>query len=493
LTLNDAGSSSSKGSIVRPPGAELGAYRLLQLIGEGGMGRVYLAEHMRLGRRVAIKMLRSEYASNPVAVKRFFREARAVNQINHENIVEITDFIEEAGGDNYYIMELIKGQSLADVLGQETIVTMRRVLGIGIQIADALAAAHDAGIVHRDMKPDNVFLTERGGQKDFVKLLDFGIAKLLEVDDQGTPVNQTAVGAILGTPEYMSPEQAGGRKVDFRADIYSFGIILYEMVANKKPFKGKSYGELVIKHLTVTPIKPNKLKNLPQRVPKEIENLIMKCLEKEPENRPANMREIASSLREIGKAESITLESFVRSPRSRSRRTGIIAAGTGLIIAAAVVLGVFLINQGEQNAGATDKPPDLVPPRIVDAGSAVEIAEVAEVEIAFDSKPEGAKVFKADSVEALGVTPLSWSFERSAVPEAFVFKLKGFKESQQEVSLMQDTRIMVIMAAVDKPVQKRKKRKKTIKKKRKKIVKPHDTTETKPDPGATIDPFKEDG
>ncbi|MDB4958628.1 MAG: serine/threonine protein kinase, partial [Myxococcales bacterium] len=161
-----------------PAGTLIGSYRILDLLGEGGMGRIYVAEHVKLGRRVAIKMLRAELVSNSVAVARFFAEARAVNRISHENIVEITDFLEQPGGDNCIVMELLKGEDLSQRLLRKQTMPLSRVLDIAAQTASALAAVHQAGIIHRDLKPDNIFLIERGGSSDVVKLLDFGVAKL---------------------------------------------------------------------------------------------------------------------------------------------------------------------------------------------------------------------------------------------------------------------------------------------------------------------------
>src|SRR4029078_3751375 len=159
--------------------AVLGSYRLVKQIGEGGMGRVFTAEHTKLGRQVAIKILRSEYAGNIEAVKRFFAEARAVNLINHENIIEIGDFVENDNGRSYYIMKMLKGTDLRRLRDREQILPLPRAVAIALQIARGITAAHAHGIIHRDLKPENVYLIERGGSPDFVKLLDFGVAKLL--------------------------------------------------------------------------------------------------------------------------------------------------------------------------------------------------------------------------------------------------------------------------------------------------------------------------
>ena len=220
----DVPSSSNTTIIISGPtkrlGTTLGSYRLLEIIGEGGMGAVYLAEHVKLGRKVALKMLHEQYAKQPDVVRRFFAEARSVNKIFHEHIVEITDFVENERGANYYIMEYLKGLPLTDLVEREGALPLSRSVGVVVQVCSALSAVHAAGIVHRDLKPDNIFLIERAGQQDFVKLLDFGIAKLLDTDGQTINLQTTAAGMIMGTPEYMSPEQARGKSVDYRTDIY---------------------------------------------------------------------------------------------------------------------------------------------------------------------------------------------------------------------------------------------------------------------------------
>ena len=196
----------------RPPrdsmlGKVLGSYELLDLLGEGGMGRVYLAQHRMIGRRVALKLLRPEYSAKRDAVHRFFQEARAVNAIGHENIVDITDYVELDSGETFFIMELLIGDTLADLLrASDRPIPLHRAMQIALQVCDALIAAHSKSIVHRDLKPDNIFIVDKD-DKDFVKLLDFGVAKLF-----GDTSNsyETQVGSVIGTPAYMSPEQASG-------------------------------------------------------------------------------------------------------------------------------------------------------------------------------------------------------------------------------------------------------------------------------------------
>ena len=287
-----------RASEVIPTGTEVGSYRLLEVLGEGGMGRVYLAEHIRLGRKVALKMLRSKYSENPDAVRRFFTEARAVNRIAHENIVEVTDFNSEPDGTSYYIMEVLTGESLFELLQREPVLPLRRALAIACQVANALAAVHEAGIVHRDLKPDNIFLVRRGSRTDLVKLLDFGIAKLIE-PDTNISIQRTGVGTLMGTPAYMSPEQASGGPVDYRSDIYALGVILYELVTGVVPFQGANYAEILVQHLTRPPSRPSSRRGLPHAIPAELERLILHCLEKGPSARPQSMREVEDRVRAL--------------------------------------------------------------------------------------------------------------------------------------------------------------------------------------------------
>ena len=482
-------------SLAREEGTVLGSYRLIKLLAEGGMGRVYLAEHTRLGRKVALKLLRSEYASNAPAIKRFFREARTVNDINHENIIEITDFFEKEGGSNYYIMELLKGQPLTDVLREEGALPVPRVIDIAVQVCKALKAVHDSGVIHRDLKPDNIFLTERAGQKDFVKLLDFGVAKLMDVQD-GMPVHKTGVGAILGTPQYMSPEQAGAKPVDNRTDIYSLGVILYEMVTGRVPLNAETYGEMVIKHLTMTPVSPTDLRDLPQGIPGELEDLIMQCLEKNPNKRPQDMSEIVRRLELVGRAESMEHDALtLAKPQPKRFSTAAILFVVFLVCA---VGGFFVV---AQLGGQRDQPlpPGEATMSPENVGSVVPPEPVkpekpAKIEVSFDSSPRGAEVFRQGAVEPLGITPFSASFVPASGPEMFEFKLKDHKTMQHKAALQENTTIAVTMAKVSKPpkVAKKKKKRRKKKKKKKKVEPEVKKPPGEEDASGTIDPFKED-
>jgi serine/threonine protein kinase len=408
----------------------VGAYRLLSLLGEGGMGRVYLAEHVKLGRRVALKMLRSEFANNPNAVRRFFDEARAVNQIRHDNIIEVTDFVEGVGGgESYFIMELLVGTDLAQ-LQLSGPLSLPRVLHIARQVCSALAAAHDAGIVHRDLKPENVFIVNRTSDSEFVKILDFGVAKL--TDPLNMMQGQTQAGAILGTPEYMSPEQAGGTAVDHRTDIYAFGVILYELIAGRRPFNGQSFGEYVIAHLSVAPTPPSQLTSTTQAIPEALEALIMQCLAKPPPARPQTMRVVGERLAAI--EASLHSPSPPSSARRKPRRT----ARPWALGAFAVFLLAAVASQGLARRSAREAPVVALP----------STAPVVKVRVTFDSSPRGAEVFREGSDAPLGVTPLEWSTERSDRPTRFEFRFQGHNRAWQEIVLDKDSSVSVALAAL---------------------------------------------
>lgn len=271
-------------------------YRILERIGEGGMGTVYLCEHVALGRKMAVKLLRPEFCSDEDLVRRFQQEAQAASLIGHEHIVDVIDFGRTPEGSLYFVMEALDGESLAVLLRRERVLSPGRALPILGQICQALAAAHLRGIVHRDLKPDNVFLIHRDNQDDFVKVLDFGISK-----HGATPENLriTRAGSIIGTPEYMAPEQAAATAVDHRCDIYAFGVLAYEMMTGTRPFQGETALATLIKHQSEPPERPSRRN---PGLPPAVERLILKALVKKPEGRQQNMAEVAADLTTAFKA-----------------------------------------------------------------------------------------------------------------------------------------------------------------------------------------------
>ncbi len=265
-------------------GETIGNYVIRSKIGEGGMGAVYVAEHARLGRRVAVKVLLPHLGGSAEIVARFFNEAKAATDIKNEHIIDVLDFGEMRDGSSYIVMEWLDGQSLADLLKQR--LSIARTTHIARGIGEALAAAHARGIVHRDLKPDNIFLVTRGGDPDFVKVLDFGIAKLT-LANAGDVRTQT--GAMMGTPLYMSPEQIKGGHVDQRTDVYAMGIILYQMLTGALPFPPTTLPDLLIAHTTQT---PPPLRTHDPSIPAAFESVVLHALEKDPARRFATVEEL---------------------------------------------------------------------------------------------------------------------------------------------------------------------------------------------------------
>ncbi len=276
------------------PQSSIAHYRIASKIGAGGMGEVYRATDTKLGRDVALKLLPAEMASDPERLARFRREARAVATLNHPHIVTIFS-VEESDGIHFLTMELVEGQTL-DRLIPESGLPVERIVEIASALAEALAAAHDKGIVHRDLKPANVMLTAEGR----VKVLDFGLAKEMRPHDPAgatlTSAGNTAVGVVMGTPAYMSPEQIAGRELDHRTDIFSLGIILYEMATGRRPFQGASSAELASAILRDT---PRPLSEIRGGLAVELGRLIQRCLEKDARNRFSSAREVGDALQSL--------------------------------------------------------------------------------------------------------------------------------------------------------------------------------------------------
>jgi eukaryotic-like serine/threonine-protein kinase len=271
-------------------------YRIVRPIGEGGMGVVYEAEHVLIEKRVALKVLRSDFSQKEDVVERFRQEAKSASRIGHPHIVDISDFGETPSGQGYFVMEYLDGEDLANLLEREGTVSPRRAVNIVLQCCQALGAAHRKGIVHRDMKPENVFLVRREGVQDFVKLVDFGIAKISDIEMAGAPGRKlTKTGMIFGTPEYMSPEQAAGKPLDHRVDIYALGIILYEMIAGRVPFLGDTFMGVLTQHMfEEVPLMQEV--NPAARVSPELEGAIRMALAKEPAARFQSTDELAHAL-----------------------------------------------------------------------------------------------------------------------------------------------------------------------------------------------------
>jgi serine/threonine protein kinase len=269
-----------------------GRYRVIELIGEGGMGKVYLAEHTEIGKRVALKVLHPSYSRMPDLVERFRREARAASKIGHPNIVDVTDSGTTADGSVYFVMEYLEGVELGSVIEREGALDIARALRISGQICRALSAAHREGIIHRDLKPENIFLITRGGEADVVKVLDFGIAKTTEAE-AARERRLTSPGMAMGTPEYMAPEQAAGRPADARTDVYSLGAIMYEMTTGVPPYTGDNFMEILTKKATVDPPAPISIRG---ELPEPISDLVLAAMSRNPDARPQSMESLEYEL-----------------------------------------------------------------------------------------------------------------------------------------------------------------------------------------------------
>ena len=269
-----------------------GRYRIDELIGEGGMGKVYLAEHVEIGKRVAVKVLHPSYSRMPDLVERFRREARAASKIGHPNIVDVTDSGTTSEGSVYFVMEYLEGVELGAVLDREGSIEAARAVRITIEMCRALAAAHAVSVIHRDLKPENIFLITREGSSDFVKVLDFGIAKSTEAEE-ARERKLTSPGMAMGTPEYMAPEQAAGKPADIRCDVYAVGAILYEMLTGVTPYQGDNFMEVLTKKATIDPLPPVALR---PDLPAELSAIVMRAMARNPDDRPANMEALAYEL-----------------------------------------------------------------------------------------------------------------------------------------------------------------------------------------------------
>lgn len=280
------------------PGTQVGEYQVTGKLGEGGMGMVFAGIHPLIGKQVAIKVLAPEMARSPDAVRRFVTEARAVNKIGHRNIVDIFSFGQLPDGRHYFVMELLAGETLSARLARDKALSFDVALPILVQMCDALAAAHAKGIVHRDLKPENVYLA--AGATPFVKLLDFGIAKL--IGEQTGSSNRTRPGLAIGTPQYMSPEQCRSLAIDHRTDIYSLGVVAYEMLAGCRPFLSNNYQDMVNAHIHEPPPPfPEE-----RQVAPNVACVVFRAMAKAPRDRYQTMSQLSGALQKATRIHETT-------------------------------------------------------------------------------------------------------------------------------------------------------------------------------------------
>ena len=449
-----------------------GRYLVESVLGEGGMGIVYKAVHTTLRKPLAIKVLRPEVSKNEQIVMRFKQEAQSASQIGNQHIIDISDFGELGDGSTYFVMEFLNGKSLTTAMEQGKIDTPRTIR-IAKQLCRALGAAHEHGIVHRDMKPDNVQLAERGADKDFVKVLDFGIAKV-----GGSTSKLTQAGQVFGTPHYMSPEQCAGTTVDHRTDLYAVGVILYEMATGPVPFDADNLMGILTKHLYENPIPPHELPP-PVDVPPALEAVILKCLSKKPEQRYQSMHELMTDLEAV--EQGLTPQAVVDHVQRATHATptnppskdssGRLTVGQGAsvaskrpvalyAIAALAVLGigagvVMSMSPAEPKPDANlVKPADPTPvapipeppaptpaPKLDPEPSA---PSPALTQVVITSEPAGAELYRGDSL--LGNTPFTLARPKDADQLELEVRASGYSSRKISITSLTQGELKVTLS-----------------------------------------------
>jgi len=465
-------------------GERYGNYQALSLLGEGGMGAVYLAEHPGIGRRVAIKVLRKEMDHDPQLLTRFLNEARAANAIRHPNIIEVLDSGTTERGASYLVMELLEGESLSARIKRLSRLDERSAIEIAMQTASGLGAAHAKGIIHRDLKPDNLFVIpeESDAARERVKILDFGIAKLhaLAAGDS----LKTRTGTLMGTPVYMSPEQClGTKEVDHRSDIYSLGIIVYEMLAGRPPFVSEGFGELLSMHLHE---KPGSLRRFAPQVTTEVEFAVMRMLAKKPDDRYQSMADVRVALAvaaglpnavvpehklgttdQFGVRATLAAHAAENKPKTLSPTTltpGGLDAGelpevtlkvrrkpwtavgiaSGLIVAA--LLAAVFLRKGE--APASPLPTNIAQPTQPHETETVAPPKApVAVRVRLESTPPGARVVRISDGVVLGTTPETIELLPSTESLPIRFEKEGFAAAFRETSRSADSSVSVVLEA----------------------------------------------
>jgi eukaryotic-like serine/threonine-protein kinase len=432
-----------------------GRYIIEALLGEGGMGQVYAARHAIIDKRVAIKVLRKEAAADESSAQRFIVEAKAASKIGHQHIVDITDFGVLPAGNAYFVMEHFAGPTLGKLIHDLRTLPPTRAIGIAIQTARGLHAAHMQSIIHRDLKPENIFVLERDGQTDFVKIVDFGIAK-----DVKAGKRLTAVGMVLGTPEYMSPEQATGQETDHRVDQYALGCILYEMLTGDVPFKAENAPKTLTKHVFEAVVPPSKLR--PElAIPDVVEKVVMRMLEKKPEQRYADMMALIAALESVDArlrssqpqplrraptlAVTPTTNSLTAVPRTR---TGLYLVTAAAGAAAVLLVAALVMHKRLPPVVSSIGAPPATPPTTIGSATAptaatASAAATADVEIQITTDPPGAEVMLGN--ERLGMAPIDVKRARDPAPSSFIIRRAGYKDVTRSVTLDRDQTLAFVL------------------------------------------------
>jgi serine/threonine-protein kinase len=470
-------------------GRRIGNYEIKAKIGEGGMGAVYLGEHPLIGKKVAVKVLLEELAAKEDIVARFFNEAKAVNDIGHSNIVDIVDFGKtpgESGADVvYFIMEFLDGESLSARIRRAGL-PFKDTLHIMAQCCSALAASHKKGIVHRDLKPENIYLVARGNDKNFVKVLDFGIAKL--TGDGTTQSHKTRTGLVIGTPTYMSPEQCEGKGlIDHRSDVYSLGIVMYELLSGQVPFPGEGFGEILVAHLT-RPVP--KLTEVNKALTPQLEAIVNHAVEKDKNRRFQNMDEFLAAIEDPdthyqtwsqlpgytssiptvvgsgsgasgavatgpgapaslgGPPRPTTLEGaaaeVTHPPRKPPRRRSTVIAAVSVM--AVVVIGGAVVGLNKLSTPAAVVTPPPVEPRPLPTPPAAD-----EIKVTVQTEPPGAIVKRADKdAPEAQATPITFKLKKGEPSFDIQLRLEGY--AAQTRTITSDESVKMVVTLVQKAI-----------------------------------------
>jgi eukaryotic-like serine/threonine-protein kinase len=416
-------------------------YRLTRRIGEGGMGTVYEATHVVIDKPVAVKVLREKYVDRPEVAQRLVQEARLASSIRHEHIVDIADSGSTGDGRTFVVMELLDGQSLSELIRHEGPLPEPRALEIVRQVASALGAAHARSIVHRDVKPENIFLVERAGQ-DFVKVVDFGISKSMRApkdqDEASEPesLRLTHTGMVLGTPLYMSPEQArGDEDLDHRIDVYALGVILYECLTGEVPFRGTNYNGIIAQVVNQEPSPPRQLR--PElRISEAVERVVMKAMAKSRDARYATMEALEADLARVSAGEGVEAPIPARPPRKGGLRTSVIVA-----VAAGFLVALIAMFAAGRSTKTAPPPPVMVETPVAPAPQPPPPPPPKTVVVHVDTMPPGAEVRQGDRV--FGAAPRDLLLPRSTVPAHLTFHLDGYDPAAADVVPSTDDAIRV--------------------------------------------------
>jgi serine/threonine-protein kinase len=496
-------------------GEVVGNYRITAQVGTGGMGVVYRAEHVLLGKRAAIKVLLPERTQSREIVDRFFNEAKAASLIDDPGIVDIFDYGRLPNGEAYIVMELLEGETLGERLKRQRFLTPTHAVSVARHIAGTLAAAHSHGIIHRDLKPDNVFLVRDPAMPrgERAKLLDFGIAKLATTATGSDPADmvKTETGRLMGTPYYMSPEQCrGAGRVDLRTDIYSLGCLMYQSLTGRPPFVMEGAGEILAAHIHLPPAP---LRAHEPSVPQPLEDVVLRMLEKDAGNRYQSMPDVVDALNQVvpqfageeepepslassdrfrtgskrrishpppmtsgeGVTTTLTttsgemrLERARTVPRgdsiSRRHRGRAIKVAALVVLAGAGTVGAkrYLDTRDREDVAGEEAAPSVAAARAVAAPEppaepvvrALESGEPAgpgEVSLVLASQPDGATVYRESDGVRLGTTPIEFRVQRGEGEAVFILRRSGYRSERLVLPVSEDHREVVVLHARPSP------------------------------------------